>query len=71
MNKTEKNDRDGVPPYLNSRYGSGVLLPAGERLIDSAADIARRRGDGHRLYDSVLINVIREMSATEIKEAIR
>ncbi len=53
-----------------SDFACDVVLSDGDRLINFAADIARRRGDGHRLYDSILISVIREMNGEQIREAI-
>ena len=44
---------------------------AGDRLIDAAAKIAIERGDGHRLYDSILISVIRTMDAETIRNSCR
>jgi len=43
----------------------------GERLIDVAAEIARRKGYEAMLCDSILINMIREMSRDEIMESVR
>ena len=61
-------------PVLSRQGGNGsaceVLLTAGERLIESAVGIAKQNGDGHRLHDSMLVSVIRGMTAEEIREAI-
>jgi len=42
----------------------------GQKLIDIVVNRLKDEGSGHRLYDSVIINRLREMSSAELNQAI-